>query len=310
MLPPSAFVEELQAAEVPLHAPHRALIPSLLRRMRPQIVHCHMFHANMLGRLLRLVMPFPALISTLHSAAESKRSTGRVRHRDVLYRLTDRLSDATVAVSQAVAARHLSANAARCIEVIPNGVDTETFRPDKAVREHLRRGFGLEKEFVWLAAGRLMWKKNYPALLRAFSDLGAGVLLIAGSGPDEAALRALATPRVRFLGERRDLPALMNAADGFVLSSVVEGLPVALLEAAATGLPAVSTDVGGVREVGAGLVVAPADLPRAMASLTHMPEDKRRALGEAARRRVVDHYSIDAVVSQWETLYRRLTEWM
>ena len=70
--------------------------------------------------------------------------------------------------------------------MIPNGVDTTRFRPDPAARARLRNKLDLKDEFVWIAAGRLMWKKNYPALLEAHT---CGVLLIAGAGPDEADLR-------------------------------------------------------------------------------------------------------------------------
>ena len=74
--------------------------------------------------------------------------------------------------------------------------------------------------FTWIAVGRLMWKKNYPALLHAFARIGSGVLLIVGAGPDEAPLRAMAGANVRFLGAREDIPGLLNAADAFVMTSV------------------------------------------------------------------------------------------
>ena len=93
-----------------------------------------------------------------------------------------------------------------------------------------------------------MWKKNYPLMLEAMARQREGVLFIAGDGPDAARLRQLAGPNVRFLGARDDIPALMNACDGFVLSSDVEGLPMVLLEAAASGLPQVATAAGGVAE--------------------------------------------------------------
>ncbi len=131
-----------------------------------------------------------------------------------------------------------------------------------------------------------------------------GVLLIAGAGPDEADLRSKAGPNVRFLGAREDLPELFNAADAFVLSSVVEGLPLALLEAAACGLPCVSTDVGGVRETGIGMVTS--DLRSAMNQVMDMSEADRLALGQKARAIVEQRYSMQAVVSQWEALYRSM----
>jgi glycosyltransferase involved in cell wall biosynthesis len=301
LIEPSAFEDELAAAGVPLHFSGVAKLPFVIRRLRPQILHCHMFHANIAGRLLRLFMPFRAVICTLHSVAESGRASDRIRFRDFLYRITDRLSGVTTAVSQAVADRHQQSRAVRRARVIPNGVDLTRFRPDAAARVRLRSELNLGEEFVWIAAGRLMWKKNYPALLEAHTR---GVLLIAGSGPEEADLRRRAGPNVRFLGARGDLPELFNAADAFVLSSVVEGLPLALLEAAACGLPCVSTDVGGVRETGIGIVTS--DLRTAMDRVMDMTEPERSALGHQARTIVEQRYSMDAVVSQWEALYRSM----
>jgi glycosyltransferase involved in cell wall biosynthesis len=228
-----------------------------LKRLRPRILHSHMFHANLLARAARLACPVPVVISTLHSAAESRRGdlSGGTRRRDRLYRWSDPMADAVVAVSRAAAERHLACGAARAgkTRVIPNGVDTKRFRPDAERRGRVRQELGLRDEFAWLAAGRLMWKKDYATMLRAFTRTEGAKLLIAGAGPQEAELKALAAglgvdTRVRFLGQVEDVAGLMNAADGFVMSSVVEGLPVALLEAAASGVPVVATDAGGVRE--------------------------------------------------------------
>lgn len=304
LIPPTAFESELAAANIPLHAPGLWKIPSLLRQLRPQIVHCHMFHANLLGRLMRIIMPFPVVISTLHSVAESPRGSGRIVARDLIYRVSDSLADATVAVSVAVADRHREARAVPAPLVIPNGIDVTRFRPDAKARTRIREELAAGEEFVWLAVGRLMWKKNYPALLQAFETLGQGTLWIAGTGPDEEKLRAAAGHRVRFLGQREDIPDLMNAADAFVMSSLVEGLPLVLLEAAACGLPCVASDVGGIRETGIGSVVEVSRLGEAMLKMAAMPADHRRRLGLACRRIVEDRYSLDVVVSQWEALYR------
>ena len=303
LIQPSAFQQELAEASVPLHSPGVGGLPFKLRKLRPQIVHCHMFHANIAGRLLRLVMPFRAVISTLHSVAESGRGSDKIRLRDFAYRVTDRLSDLTTAVSQAVANRHAEARAVRHARVIPNGVDAHRFRPDSGARARTRAQLGLGEEFVWIAIGRLMWKKNYPALLQAHTR---GTLLIVGAGPDEESLRAIATPNVHFLGAREDIPDLLNAADAFVMSSVIEGLPLALLEAAAVGLPCVATDAGGVRETGIGIVTDAPGLQAAMHRVMDLEPSGRRALGEQARHIVQQRYSMDAVVSEWEALYRSM----
>ena len=333
MLEPTAFEEELTAAGVAvfsLRMQPGAASPlgflrllALLRRLRPQVLHSHMFHANLLARVARLLYPAPVLISTLHSIAESGRESGKIKWRDRLYRLTDSLSDVTVAVCNAVAERHSDARAVskKRLRVIPNGVDTRVFRPDAERRERMRRELRLGTEFAWLAVGRLMWKKGYETMLRAFAEEGRGLLLIAGSGPQERELEELAGElgvHARFLGPRDDVPELMAACDGFVQSSMVEGLPLALLEAAASGVPAVVSDAGGVSEVvldGRTGLVVPLGNPQwrgaAVSRLVDMPEEQRRKLGEAAREHVLANFDLDVVVTRWEALYGELlAPWM
>jgi glycosyltransferase involved in cell wall biosynthesis len=326
LVEPSAFWEELKAAGIPVHSlgmtPGRAdarglfRLLSILRRVRPAVLHCHLFHANILGRLARLAVPVPRVISTLHSLAESGRSKPDVRWRDRAYRLTDRLSNCTSAVCAAVAERHVAARAVRRekVHIVPNGVDTDQFRPDPARRDAVRAALGAGVEFVRLAAGRLMWKKDYPTMLRAMARQPAGVLWIAGEGPLEAELQAQAREsgvRVRFLGERADLPELMNAADALVLSSVVEGLPMVLLEAAASGLPCVTTRAGGAAEAvengRTGFVTESGDaeaLAAAMGRLAGMGAEARFEMGRAARALALERFDLRAVVARWEAIYR------
>jgi glycosyltransferase involved in cell wall biosynthesis len=295
-----------------------ARLAAILRKLRPRILHCHMFHANLLGRVARLICPLPVVISTAHSIVESSRRSADARVRERLYRITDPLADATVTVCEAAARRYAEARIAtrRKLRVIPNGVDTKRLAANAEAREHTRRELGVGDEFMWLAAGRLMWKKDYPTMLGAFAALREGLLMIAGEGPDEGALRALATElgaNVRFLGQRADVPELMNAANGFLLSSVVEGLPVALLEAASCGLPCVVTDAGGAGEIvldgRSGYVVPPGDraaFGAAMCRVMSMSRQARRDLGRAAREHVVAHFDMAKVAGRWEGLYEDL----
>jgi glycosyltransferase involved in cell wall biosynthesis len=327
LLPPRAFERELAEAGVPVFslgmrrgaADPRGLarLALILRRLRPWVLHSHMFHANVMARVARLFCPAPVLISTLHSAAESGASGG-VRVRDSAYRVTDCLSDAVVAVSEAAAERHAAAGAVRRgkLRVIRNGVDLARFRPDPERRARARAELGVGDAFVWLAAGRLIWKKDFATLLEAFAHVGSGVLLIAGDGPQEADLKAMGSG-ARFLGRREDMPALMNAADAFVLSSVVEGLPLVLLEAAASGLPAAATDAGGVREAVAdgetGFVTPAGDaaaLAAAMSRLAALPEAARERMGQAARAAAGTRFDCNRIAAEWERLYRELLPWM
>jgi glycosyltransferase involved in cell wall biosynthesis len=309
LLPPTAFQDDLAAAGVPVHAPGLAGIPRCLLELRPAILHSHMFHANLMGRAVQLIAPVPVAVSTLHSSRESSRRSQSSRLRDLAYRLTDPWVNITVAVSEAAARRHCADKAvpATKLRVIPNGVDTDRFSPPATPA-----ATGGGRPFTWLAAGRLMWKKDYSTLLCAFGQLSGCELLIAGAGPDEARLRAMAPPKVFFLGQRDDLPNLLRRCDAFVLSSRVEGLPVALLEAAASGLPCVATDVGGVRDVGAPFLVPPRDpaaLAGAMRQVTEMPGSERRELGEKARRHAIERFPWPVVIDQWESLYRELLPW-
>ena len=327
LLDPTAFQMELTAAGIPVHSlrmkPGRpnplavARLAAIIRQIRPRVLHSHMFHANLMARLMRLVFPIPVVISTLHSTAESSRHSTGTRWRDWAYRATDALADTTVAVSQAVAERHAAARAvprAR-LRVIPNAVDAEQFRPDAVRGRPLREELGAGSDFVWLAAGRLMWKKDYPTMLRAAASLPTGTLWIAGAGPLEAELTALARElgaRARFLGARDDLASLMNAADGLVLSSVVEGLPMVLLEAAASGLPCVTTDAGGARDAvldgETGFVTTPGEpqaLAAAMRRLMDLPTPARQGMGEAARQLALARFDLGQITSQWERLYRQ-----
>ena len=161
--------------------------------------------------------------------------------------------------------------------------------------------------------------KDYPALLNAFARAGRSAqLVILGSGPLEANLKQMAealgiSRRVRFAGFCPHVARWMQAADGVVLSSRCEGLPMVLLEAGACGVPAVATDVAGTREVivkGETGWLAPAGDPvglaAAMSWLMHTPSKERRALGLRARQHVMRNFSLEKILDRWEALYTDL----
>jgi glycosyltransferase involved in cell wall biosynthesis len=141
------------------------------------------------------------------------------------------------------------------------------------------------------------------------------VLLLVGRGALQAETEAMARALglegdVRFLGVRRDVPELMSAADGYVMSSAWEGMPMVLLEAGAAALPIVATAVGGNREVvrdgETGFVVPPRE-PSALADrmlrLMGLPEAERRAMGESGRRHVDGRYGLAQVADRWLAIY-------
>lgn len=286
-----------------------------LRREKPDVVHAHLPHAAWLARWSRLGAPVRAVVDTIHTS-----STG-TPGRKLGYRWSDWLPDRVTAVSQAAADAYAAARmvSAHRLAVLPNGVDVDRWRPDAAVRREVRAEMRLGDEFLWLAAGRLEPVKDYPTLLRAMAGLSQSArLVIAGAGRLGSELRALSgqlglTARVRFLGFEPGVCRWMQAADGFVLSSLWEGLPLGLLEAAACGLPAVATDVPGAREVLAneqtGWLVAPAnpdELGKAMAGLMRTSPEERAAMGERARKRAIARFSLETVLNRWEALYEEI----
>ncbi|MDR3799208.1 MAG: glycosyltransferase [Terracidiphilus sp.] len=288
-----------------------------LRREQPDVLHAHLPHAAWLARWSRLAARVPLVVDTLHSSATG----GTGRHFG--YACSRRLPDHVTAVSEATAASHLAAGmvSESNLSVIWNGIDVDLWQPDAQVRAQARAELGIGDEFLWLAVGRLEAVKDYPSLLRAMTRIPERArLLVLGAGPRKDRLTELAEwlglrQRVRFAGFEPDVLRWMRAADGFVLSSRYEGLPMVLLEAGACGVPVVATDVPGTREVvvdGETGWLAPAgdaqELAKTMMKLMRMPADARLAMGERARSHVAEHFSLEAVLDRWERLYAELLE--
>jgi glycosyltransferase involved in cell wall biosynthesis len=288
----------------------------LVREWRPDVLHSHMVHANLMARALRLVIPVPAVVSTIHNVYEGGAllMTG--------YRATNRLVDRMTIISDAAAERFIRERIvpARLLEVIPNGVDGRRFRAvASGTRERLRAELDLADRFAWLAVGRFETAKDYPTMLHAFAEVHRGhpqaVLLVVGRGALQEETAALVqslglADAVRFLGVRRDVPEVMAAADGYVMSSAWEGMPMVLLEAGAAGLPIVATAVGGNRDVvlegDTGYLVPPRDpgaLGGAMKRLMALPADERRRMGARGRDHVEARFGLAQVAERWEAVY-------
>ncbi|MEX2446314.1 MAG: glycosyltransferase [Dehalococcoidia bacterium] len=329
MRPPEAHVEALRDAGVEVRSLDMARrVPDLravvglarvLQEWRPDVVHSHMVHANLLARATRLVSPVPVLISTAHNITEGP------RWREVAYRLTEPLCDLTTNVTPAAVARYIRVRAATAdaIRHMPNGIDLDRFRRDDATRQRAREALGVRPgQPVLLSVGRFEAAKDHATLIDAMQRVVGGhpdaVLLLVGTGEREPAVRAQAEAlglggRVRFLGVRDDIPALMNAADVYVMSSAWEGLPLVLLEAAATGLPIVATDVGGNADIVLsqrnGLLCPPRDaaaLADAIARVLGLAPATRQAWGATGRAHVEEAYGIERVLDRWEAVYGEL----
>jgi len=292
-----------------------------LRRERPDAVlltsWIRLFGASLAARAARVprVVQRLGLMQTVPASGPS-----RWKYRRALLRQVDLL----VVNSPGLADRfhaQLPELPAERIRVVQNAVEAAPAPPAP-----LRRELGIgEDDVLLLAAGGLERRKGFDLLVQAVARLGdPGLhLAIAGSGPDEQALRALAAERgvsrrVHLLGQRADLPAVLAAADGFVLSSRGDSLANVMLEAMAAGLPVLATDVPGSRAaleardgrpaagwvVGAGEVGEMArGLEQAVRTLRRAPEEAR-ARGAEARWRAREWYGPERMVDGYEAALR------
>jgi len=292
----------------------------LVRAWKPDVLHSHMVHANLMARAVRLFARVPVIVSTIHNIYEG----GPLWM--AAYRVSNGLVDHMTIISEAAADRFVKEGIVprELLTCVPNGVDTERFRQvAPGTREALRSSIGVHDRFVWLAVGRFEIAKDYPNMLHAFAQVCQrdpnAVLLLVGHGSLQQETESLAQSlglgdRIRFLGVRSDVPEVMAAADGYVMSSAWEGMPIALLEAGAAGLPIVATRVGGnhevVRDGESGFLVPPRDseaLGQAMLRLMEQAPERRRDMGERGREHVRVHYGLGRVVERWQDLYRQVS---
>jgi len=287
----------------------------LLRGTRPDILHTFLFHANIAGRLAARFARVPAVVSSVRVAERRRRS-----HLWMDF-LTQGFVDVEICVSEGVRSftEHRAHIRPSKLTVIANAVDEP--RPRRS-RGEVRAGLGLCDEDVFvLSVGRLDRQKGYTHLVHAAADCisrdARFFFAVAGEGAAREAVEAAVEAaglgeRFRLLGWRDDTADLYHAADIFALPSLWEGMPNALLEAAACGLPLVATSVEGSSEIvvdgETGLLVPPADpqaLARALCSLADAPEAAAR-MGRAARARTLERHGPRRFIASHEALYARI----
>ena len=289
-----------------------AAIRALAATVNADLVHAHGYKADIYCYLALRRKPIP-LVSTCHNWIDTDRMVtlyGKI-DRFVLRRFT-----AVVAVSEDVRRRLLGAGVSLSrIHIVRNGIDT---RPFATAKPSLRADLAPEGLLVGLI-GRLAWEKGIDIYLaaaaRVHAELPNARFVVIGEGPDREALEGtLDTLRlgsaVRFLGRRDDMPSVYASLDLMVSASRQEGLPIALLEGMASGLPIVATAVGEVptvvREGCTGLVVPPGDpsaLAAAMLELLRDPE-RRASFSSAAREGIASEYSADRMAADYVRVYQ------
>ena len=294
-----------------------ARIQRYLSDTRPQIVHTFLLTASLYGRLAAMLARVPIVIGTEVNIYEHKRGSHAVAER-LLMGGTDRVVVAAESVREFYI-RQVHADPAK-VEVIYNAVDWSQLETTMT-RDAMRASLGLSSSAV--VAGiiaRLTEQKGHRYLFDALAATPAlhdVHLLVVGDGGLGTALRAQAdalglSPRVHFLGARRDLGNLLAAMDIFVLPSLWEGLPLSMVLAMGAQVPVVATRVAGIPEVvedgRTGLLVPPGDsagLGRALARL-FADAGLRQQLGRDARAAVLPRFGVDGYVRAVTGLYDRL----
>ena len=321
------FLSDLRQPVGPAHdAWALARLVRLARRFRPHVVHTHTAKAGFLGRQAALaVRPRPAIVHTFHGhVLEGYFGAAKSRLYLELERALARVSDRLIGVSEATVGDLVRLGVAprEKFSVLPLGLDLRRLaQPADGLRDASRAELGVDDDAVLLVfVGRVVPIKRLDLMLEALARARESEprlrLALVGDGDERPDLEALAARlgvagAVEFLGYRRELRPLFAAADVAVLSSDNEGTPVSLIEAAAAGLPAVSTDAGGVREVvgeDTGKVVPKGDPEALAAALVELARDpaRRDAMGAAARERALGRYGAERLLGDVDALYREL----
>ena len=285
----------------------------LMRTERPDLVHAHMPISGFLARLAARAAGVPRVAYTCHGFLFNQPAPWPRRAASLVMEfLAGRLTDIFLTVSSEEAADARRLRLHRNPRPVGNGRDPTRFRSDPAARARIRAALGVpDDRVVVIAVSRLVRHKGYPELLAAMRDVDAelwvvGERLASDHGEDMEAHFAAAGlgARLRRLGYRDDVPALLAAADIFVLPSHFEGLPMSVIEAMLCALPVVATDISGPREQVVdgltGLLVPPATVAPLAAALRRLvaAPGLRAEMGDAGRARALELYDEARVVAR------------
>ncbi|MBX3644881.1 MAG: glycosyltransferase [Rubrivivax sp.] len=309
----------------PLGAPRAVWrLRGLLQRLHPDVVQTWMVHADLLGGLAARAAGLRAVIWGIRTTDFSINPLATRAVRWLCARLSSTLPHVIVCAAEASRRAHVQAgyDASRML-VIPNGFDASAWQPQPGLGEPLRREFGLAPgDLVVGCVGRFNVAKDQGNFIAAAAHVAAQRtdcrFVLVGRGMERGNAELMQwieatghAARFVLLGERTDVAACMAAMDIFVLPSRSEGFPNALGEAMAMALPCVATDVGDAAVLLAetGRIVPPrnpAALADAVLALATLPPTQRHQLGQAARERVLERFSLQQTCERFTALQRQV----
>ena len=298
-----------------------AKLAALLRQWRPDILHTHLFHADLAGRAAGYLAGVKHLLHTVH-VAEARFLPWRF----AMARLLSESCERIICVSPSVLDHHARRSGLPLSKyrLIPNGIDIDAYVRDRRRRSQCRAQWGVAQDQVVAAfVGRLDVQKGIDTLLEAIGRLRparASIrFVLAGEGPLRARVAAFVGRHenqgfVRHLGFVHDVRAVLSAADMLVMPSRWEGFGLAAVEAMAAGLPVIASDVAGLREVvvdkKTGLLIPRENAAILADSILALANDAglRTRLGESGLRRAREHYGIEKNVLAHERLYELIAD--
>ena len=317
------YWEKFRALGVPVHSlsPHK-FVPlyvwnlfRLLLTGEYDIIHCHLIASNLVAKPLAALLGIPLRIN--HDQANDE-----YRHRDkmrlALDAFANRFSTHICGVSVSIVeflVKHEGVPREK-ISLVHNAIDLRRFTPAPERRAELRREWRLPPDAPVVAGiGRLNYQKNFPLFLEIAAEIRrshpGAIFVIAGTGPEENALRERGGANVRFLGFVADTARLYGAVDVLLMPSRFEGLPMTLLEAMAMRVPVVASRLDGIAEVISdgvdGLLAAASAKGEFVAHIRSLLDDPSRAAQLAGRafQKVTAHFSAERMTREVEAIYTR-----
>ena len=293
-------------------------LSDIIKESRADILHTYLFHANILGRIVGRINRVPVIISSERCLDLERRGFN-----NLLNNLTLRWCSKIVVVSDSVGKMLMARDKVPCSRIVRiySGIEFSNYNLN-IDKDRKRKELGLKSDDTIIGTiGRLRPEKGHEYLIKTMAEVlrkfPEARLLIVGDGPEENKLKCLIDKmgikdNVVFTGYRNDVPEILAILDLFILPSIEEGLPLAVLEAMASGRGIVATRIGGTEELiedgVTGVLVPPKDVNALVKAIYGLlkERDKINRLGMMAKEVVKKNFSSNNMLTNYERLYEEI----